>query len=46
MSVLDKVIEKYVGVHRRSIVERDVQNIYDLAMGMICGEEFLSESLY
>ena len=46
MNALDKVIEKYAGVHRRSIVERDVQNIYDLAMGMICGEEFLSESLY
>ena len=28
MSVLDKVIEKYAGVHRRSIIEYDVQNIY------------------
>ena len=46
MNALDKAIEKYAGVHRRSIVECDVQNIYDLAMGMICGEEFLSESLY
>ena len=48
MNVLDKVIEKYTGVHRRSIVENDVQNIYDLAMGrkMIYDEEFLSESLY
>ena len=46
MSALDKVIEKYTGVHRRSIVEYDAQNIYDLAMGMICDEEFLSESIY
>ena len=46
MNVLDKVIEKYAGVHRRSIVEYDVQNIYDLAMRMICNEEFLSESIY
>lgn len=28
MSILDKVIEKYTGVHRCSIVEHDVQNIY------------------
>ena len=28
MSALDNVIEKYTGVHRRSIVENDVQNIY------------------
>ena len=28
MSVLDKVIEKYNGVHRHSIIENDVQNIY------------------
>ena len=41
MSALDKVIEKYTGIHRRSIVEYDVQNIYDLAMGMICDEEFI-----
>lgn len=28
MNALDKVIEKYNGVHRRFIVEYDVQNIY------------------
>ena len=36
MSALDKVIEKYNGVHRHSIVENDVQNIYDLAIKLIC----------
>ena len=46
MSVLDKVIEKYTGVHRRSIVENDVQNIYDLAIGIICDKEFTGESIY
>ena len=46
MSVLDKVIEKYTGVHRRSIVENDVQNIYDLAISMICDKDFASESIY
>lgn len=46
MSALDKVIEKYNGVHRRSIVERDVQNIYDLAIGVICDKDFVSESIY
>lgn len=46
MNVLDKVIEKYTGVHRRSIVENDAQNIYDLAIGIICDKEFTSESIY
>ena len=46
MSALDKVIEKYTGVHRRSIVENDVQNIYDLAIGMICDKDFASEYIY
>ena len=46
MNVLDKVIEKYAGVHRHSIVENDVQNIYDLAIGVICDKEFVSESIY
>lgn len=46
MSALDKVIEKYNGVHRRSIVEYDAQNIYDLAIGIICDKEFASESIY
>lgn len=46
MNALDKVIEKYTGVHRRSIVEYDVQNIYDLAIGMICDKEFTVESIY
>ena len=46
MSALDKVIEKYTGVHRRSIVENDVQNIYDLAIGMICDKDFVIESIY
>ena len=46
MSVLDKVIEKYNGLNRRSIVENDAQNIYDLAIGMICDKEFISESIY
>ena len=46
MSALDKVIEKYNGLHRRSIVERDVQNIYDLAIGVICDKDFVSESIY
>ena len=47
MNALDKVIEKYNGVHRHSIVEYYVQNIYDLAMGIIWNEEFLSrDSLF
>lgn len=44
MSALDKVIEKYNGLHRRSIVECDVQNIYHKAFDIIedkilCDEE-------
>lgn len=44
MSVLDKVIEKYNGLHRRSIVEHDVQNIYHKVFNIIedkiiCNEE-------
>lgn len=46
MNALDKVIEKYTGVHRRSIVECDAQNIYDLTICMICDKEFVSESVY
>lgn len=47
MNALVKVIEKYSGVHRCSIVEYDIQNIYDLAMGIIWNEEFLSrDSLF
>lgn len=29
MNALNKIIEKYNGVHRRSIVEYDAQNIYN-----------------
>ena len=44
MSALDKAIEKYTGVHRRSIVEHDVQNIYHKVFNIIedkiiCNEE-------
>lgn len=44
MSALDKVIEKYTGVHRRSIVENDAQNIYHKVFNIIedkiiCNEE-------
>ena len=35
MSVLDKVIEKYNGVHRHSIIENDVQNIYSKVFDII-----------
>ena len=35
MSALDKAIEKYNGVHRRSIVEHDVQNIYHKVFNII-----------
>ena len=38
MIALDKVIEKYTGVHRHSIVENDVQNMYDLTIKIICDE--------
>ena len=49
MSVLDKVIEKYTGVHRRSIVENDAQNIYDLTIKLICdkiNEDSISSTIY
>lgn len=44
MNALDKVIEKYNGVHRCSIVENDVQNIYHKVFDIIenkilCNEE-------
>ena len=49
MSVLDKVIEKYTGVHRRSIIEYDAQNIYDLTIKLICdkiNEDSISSTIY
>ena len=49
MNALDKVIEKYSGVHRRSIVEYDVQNIYDLTIGIICdktNKEVINSTIY
>lgn len=51
MIALDKVIEKYNGVHRRSIVERDVQNIYHKVFNIIedkiiCNEEISREFNY
>ena len=49
MSALDKVIEKYTGVHRRSIVENDAQNIYDLTIKLICdkiNEDSISSTIY
>ena len=39
MSALDKVIEKYNGVHRRSIVEYDAQEIYRMSMDMFVYNE-------
>lgn len=35
MNTLDKVIEKYNGVHRRSILEYDAQNIYNKTFDII-----------
>lgn len=49
MNALNKVIEKYNGVHRRSIVEYDAQNIYDLTIGIICNKtnkEVISSTIY
>ena len=51
MNALEKVIEKYTGVHRRSIVERDVQNIYHKVFNIIedkiiCNEEISREFNY
>lgn len=45
MDVLDKVIEKYTGVHRRSIVERDVQNIYQKVFDIIEDKIFWDEEI-
>lgn len=45
MSALDKVIEKYAGVHRRSIVERDVQNIYHEVFDTIEDKIFCNEEI-
>lgn len=39
MSALDKVIEKYAGVHRRYIVEYDAQEIYRMSMNMFVYNE-------
>ena len=39
MGVLDKVIEKYNEVHRRSIVEYDAQEIYRMSMNMFVYNE-------
>lgn len=39
ISVLDKVIEKYTGVHRRSIVEYGAQEIYRMSMNMFVYNE-------
>ena len=49
MIALDKVIEKYTGVHRHSIIENDVQNIYDLTIKLICNkinEDSISSTIY
>lgn len=49
MIALDKVIEKYTGVHRHSIVENDAQNIYDLTIKLICdkiNEDSISSTIY
>lgn len=49
MNALDKVIEKYNGVHRHSIIEYDVQNIYDLAIEIICdktNKEVINSTIY
>lgn len=51
MNALDKVIEKYNGVHRRFIVEYDVQNIYYKVFNIIedkiiCNEEISREFNY
>ena len=51
MDILDKVIEKYGGLHRRSIVESDVQNIYHKVFNtiedkIICNEEISREFDY
>lgn len=45
MNVLDKVIEKYTGVHRRSIVENDAQNIYHKVFDIIEDKIFLNKEI-
>lgn len=45
MNALDKVIEKYTGVHRRSIVENDVQNIYRKVFDIIEDKIFWDEEI-
>ena len=45
MNVLDKVIEKYTGVHRRSIVEHDVQTIYHKVFNIIEDKIFDSKEI-
>ncbi len=45
MSALDKVIEKYNGLHRRSIVEHDVQNIYHKVFDIIEDKIFCNEEI-
>ena len=45
MNALDKVIEKYAGVHRRSIVEYDAQNIYHKVFDIIEDKIFWDEEI-
>ena len=45
MSVLDKVIEKYAGVYRRSIVEYDAQNIYYKVFDIIEDKIFYNKEI-
>ena len=45
MNVLDKVIEKYAGVNRCSIVEHDVQNIYQKVFDIIEDKIFWDEEI-
>lgn len=45
MGALEKVIEKYNGLHRRSIVEGDVQNIYHKAFDIIEDKIFCNEEI-
>ena len=45
MNALDKVIEKYTGVHRRSIVENDVQNIYHKVFDIIEDKIFFNKEI-
>lgn len=45
MNVLDKVIEKYTGVHRHSIIEYDAQNIYHKVFDVIEDKIFCNEEI-